>query len=350
MTTIPPDWALYQTYLAGELVYDTFMSKIHRQLVKPMSVGLLDVDTCIDLEQLANVLAVAYFNPEQVVLRTPSVIIDSGGRIIVWYLPGAMTGMIMTDMQSATNSIGHLLNDSITTRKATEWRTHESNFYPSPDGKITPGCINISPAWFQQGREKHGFPKLDPEDGFSPQVSAALKGDVGHNITTSLQRSGILVPAALRVMHPDLYRAGIKTQVRLGAWATQYQLEDMCHHLKHWASVFNVVSVICNRRSPPHRDPKCRPEAFYIMTTAGIYHPVIMDFMNLGIKFLYDSGSMLASSCRLVRHHMHVEQGSRIVTAWYMRDSIHNFVGTPRTDYAKYGNVQRSDPVEQKDV
>jgi hypothetical protein len=63
MTTIPPDWALYQIYLAGELVYDTFMSKIHRQPVKPMSVGLLDVNTCIALEQLANVLAVAYFNP-----------------------------------------------------------------------------------------------------------------------------------------------------------------------------------------------------------------------------------------------------------------------------------------------
>ncbi|KAG1851279.1 hypothetical protein C8R48DRAFT_542623, partial [Suillus tomentosus] len=239
----------------------------------------------------------------------PSVIIDSGGRIIVWYLPGAMTGMIMVYMQCTMNSIGHLLNNSITTRKVTEWRTHESNFYPSPDGKITPGCINISPAWFQQGRE------VCPV-----RINWC---DVGRNITTSLQRSGILVSAALRVMHPDLYRAGIKTQVRLGEWATQYQLEDMCHHLKHWASVFNVVSVICNRRSPPHRDPKCRPEAFDIMTTAGIYHPVIMDFMNLGIKFLYDSGSMLASSCRLVRHHIHVEQGSWIVTAWYMRDSIH---------------------------
>ncbi|KAG2143560.1 uncharacterized protein EDB93DRAFT_1088176, partial [Suillus bovinus] len=83
---------------------------------------------------------------------------------------------------------------------------------------------------------------------FSPQVSAALKGDVGRNITTSLQRSSILVSAALRVMHPDLYRAGIKTQ---------YQLQDIYHHLKHWASVFNVVSVIFNHQSPPHRDPKC---------------------------------------------------------------------------------------------
>ncbi|KAG2117012.1 uncharacterized protein F5147DRAFT_566956, partial [Suillus discolor] len=185
---------------------------------------------------------------------------------------------------------------------------------------------------------------------FSPEVSVSLKGDVGSKITTSLQRSGILVSAALRVMHPDLYQAGIKTQVRLGKWAIRYQLHDMCHHLKRWTSVFNVVSVICNRRSSPHRDPKCRPEAFDIMTTAGIYHPVMMDFMNLGIKFLYDSGSMLASSCRLVRHHMHVEEGSWIVTAWYMRDSIHNFVGTPRTDYAKYGNVKCSDPVAKNDV
>ncbi|KAG2105029.1 uncharacterized protein F5147DRAFT_579529 [Suillus discolor] len=237
--------------------------------------------------------------------------------------------------------MGNLLNNSITTGKPTAWRMHVSNFYPSLNGKITPGCINISPAWFQQGREVYGF---------SPEVSASLKGDVGSKITTSLQRSGILVSAALQVMHPDLYQAGIKTQVRLGEWAIRYQLHDMCHHLKRWTSVFNVVSVICNRRSPPHRDPKCQPEAFDIMTTAGIYHPVMMDFMNLGIKFLYDSRSMLASSCRLVRHHMHVEEGSRIVTAWYMRDSIHNFVGTPRTDYAKYGNVKCSDPVAKNDV
>jgi hypothetical protein len=86
------------------------------------------------------------------------------------------------------------------------------------------------------------------------------------------------------------------------------------------------------------------------MTTAGIYQPVIMYFMNLGVKFLYDSGSMLASSCRLMRHCMHVEEGNRIVTASYMRDSIHNFVGTPRTSYAKYGDVKCSDPVEKKDM
>lgn len=36
---------------------------------------------------------------EDLLLSTPTVILDSGGRIIVWYLPGAITEMIM---------VGHL--------------------------------------------------------------------------------------------------------------------------------------------------------------------------------------------------------------------------------------------------
>ncbi|KAG1726919.1 hypothetical protein EDB19DRAFT_1643281, partial [Suillus lakei] len=53
------------------------------------------------------------------------------------------------------------------------------------------------------------------------------------------------------VMHPDLYWAGMETQVRLGTWATRYELDEMKHRLRCWTSVFNVASVICNRRTPP---------------------------------------------------------------------------------------------------
>ena len=74
------------------------------------------------------------------------------------------------------------------------------------------------------------------------------------------------------------------------------------------------------------------------MTTVGIYPQAVMKFMNIGVKFKYDTGSMIGSSCCIMRHCMDVTEGNRIVNAWYMRDSIHNFVGTPRTDYAKYDN------------
>lgn len=109
---------------------------------------------------------------QELYLSTPATILDSGNRIIVWYLPGAMTKMIMVglqcrimcessqiciqnDMYVATKSMDRLLKQSVSTGKANRanWRTDESNFHPSRDGTITPGCINISPAWFQQGRE-----------------------------------------------------------------------------------------------------------------------------------------------------------------------------------------------------
>ena len=63
MATIPPEWALYQTYLAGELVHDSYMSAIHCRPVQKLPLGRLDVDMCIALEQLANVMARAYKNP-----------------------------------------------------------------------------------------------------------------------------------------------------------------------------------------------------------------------------------------------------------------------------------------------
>jgi len=97
--------------------------------------------------------------------------------------------------------------------------------------------------------QRHGFPDFNPENGFSPKVSAALKGKSGHKITNTLQRSGVLASAALQIMHPDLYWAGIETQVKLSEWAIKYQLHDMYHHLKHWTSVFNVLLVICNQQT-----------------------------------------------------------------------------------------------------
>jgi len=158
-------------------------------------------------------------------------------------------------------------------------------------------------------------------------------------MTMSMQRAGVMASAALSVMHPDLYRAGVETHIKLGSWAQRWGMDDMSHHLRHWTSVFNVASVMCNRRSPLHRDPKCRPEAFDIMTSFGQHEPALMHLTNLGIKLVYDSAVMVACSCRLIRHGISVDHGDRIVWAWYMRDSVHNHVLTPRPDYARYPNT-----------
>ncbi|KAG1841154.1 hypothetical protein C8R48DRAFT_543900, partial [Suillus tomentosus] len=93
--------------------------------------------------------------------------------------------------------------------------------------------------------------------------------------------------------------------------------------LKHWAVVHISAAVMCNRDSPDHRDLKCPPEAFDVLTCIGSYGRAIMRLTNLGIDLVYKPGVMVSYSGRLVRHGIWVDEGDRIVWAWFMRDSMH---------------------------
>ncbi|KAG2057283.1 hypothetical protein BDR06DRAFT_878268 [Suillus hirtellus] len=275
----------------------------------------------------------AKFPPaKRILLDCPSVVIDAGCRIILWYLPGALNWSLQVI------GMGKLLQQSMTTsktstRKMMKWRTNTSYFHPSKEPSLIPGCIDLLPCWFQQGHEvRPSLPKsLSTEhrqcqgqllqnllDGFIPECPALL----------SL--------AALRVMHPQLYQASMSTHVVLGHWATAHGEDQMYCCLQHWASAYSGASIVCNRQSPGHRDPKCPPEGFDILTCIGSYKHAVMNLTNLGIDLLYNLGVMVSYSGRLVRHSVWVEDGDRIVWAWFMRDSVHNYAGTPHTEFAKY--------------
>jgi hypothetical protein len=171
---------------------------------------------------------------------------------------------------------------------------------------------------------------------FDPQVSATLKGELGQEICTAMQFSGILGLAALRVMRPELYQASLLAHLHLGAWAVNSERSAMADHMKKWTSVFTGASVICNRETPLHRDPHCRAQGFDLMSSFGNHSPATMNMPNLGIDLAYDAGVMTACSGRLVRHGVRSVEGDRIVWAWFVRDSVHNHVHIPRCDYARY--------------
>ena len=54
-----------------------------------------------------------------------------------------------------------------------------------------------------------------------------------------------IVSAALRVMRPRQYWAGLQTFASLGEKAHSKELPKMSETLQYWASVFNTLSVIC---------------------------------------------------------------------------------------------------------
>jgi hypothetical protein len=118
-----------------------------------------------------------------ITLTKPALLIDAGGRQILWYLPCAMSCPLQVrpsdfshtwrclmphqaDMYAATARMSDRLKNgmsvgTVRSRKGGNWRIHPPNFYPASDPSLAPGCINISPCWFQQGREVIVFASTD---------------------------------------------------------------------------------------------------------------------------------------------------------------------------------------------
>ncbi|KAG1823867.1 uncharacterized protein BJ212DRAFT_1476720 [Suillus subaureus] len=217
---IPEDWALHTTHMASEWVDQQFLAHIAgRPLVNPL-LGL-DVYMMLSCGQLALRMAKAYqhlikldidiiqynkalakhesgmndaqeeallakFPPaEKIMLDSPSVVIDAGYRIILWYIPDGLSPWVQNDMYAATLSMGDLLKKSITNQKGS------------------------TPCWFQQGHKCYGPPPDNLDDGFKPEVSLTLKGERSLSMIMDMQRPTLLVSVALQVMHPQLYWASV---------------------------------------------------------------------------------------------------------------------------------------------
>ncbi|KAG1717399.1 hypothetical protein EDB19DRAFT_1653828 [Suillus lakei] len=166
----------------------------------------------------------AHYPPEaQIHLDQPTVVCDEFSIIIFWYLPGAIDLPIQNDMVVATAKMSVPLARSVMhgTTANDNWRTHSSNFYPS-QSEGTPGCINLSPAWFLQGH---------PALKFHPHVLATLKEFDGQSFSQAMYRLVALIATALRVMHPKLYWSSLATKLALGLWAADKKLDEMGDHL-----------------------------------------------------------------------------------------------------------------------
>ncbi|KIN94699.1 hypothetical protein M404DRAFT_167622, partial [Pisolithus tinctorius Marx 270] len=115
--------------------------------------------------------------------------------------------------------------------------------------------------------------------------------------------------------------------------------QDMQDALQHWPSVFTNVSVISNRTTPFHRDPHSRSDWYDMLVTVGDYEDCVLDIPTLGLQFLYNPGTVVAFSGRLLRHGVSSVGGNRCCFAYYMRDNIHNWIGIPCGDWMRVQNV-----------
>ncbi|KAG1794301.1 hypothetical protein EV424DRAFT_1548000 [Suillus variegatus] len=237
----PPDsiniwrtWALTVTYEAGEYTEQKFKAeKTGGGPVIPSP--NLDTDLVMACDRLADVLIKASKNPIQMqmdiarysklispkdtghnehrearliercppghegkrLVDEPAIILDASGAIIAWYLPDALTDTTQKEIKEATDLLAPSLEKSMLEQL--------------PDASI------YLLAWFQQGHENVS----------DPEVSASLKGPSCENILKAIARPAAIVSAALRVMHPEQYWAGLRTLSNLGNIAVSKDLPQM---------------------------------------------------------------------------------------------------------------------------
>ena len=142
--------------------------------------------------------------------------------------------------------------------------------------------------------------------------------------------------ALLAIVHPELYAAR--------RWVMQTLREedkvlDLHKGLEHWHSVFTAITLITNRESLLHRDPKTNIRWYDLMLTVGDYNKAILELSTFGLRLLYNPGSICFISGKLVRHGVSLTKDTRICYVYYMRKSMHNFYLLSSAKWVEYDNV-----------
>jgi hypothetical protein len=97
---------------------------------------------------------------------------------------------------------------------------------------------------------------------------------------TANQQTSRLLNALLAIVHPELYAAGRYVMQTLGE---EEEVLDLHEVLEHWHSVFTAITLITNRGSPLHQDPKTNICWYDLMLTVGEYDEAVSELSYFGL-------------------------------------------------------------------
>ncbi|KII95853.1 hypothetical protein PLICRDRAFT_170451 [Plicaturopsis crispa FD-325 SS-3] len=267
------------------------------------------------------------------IIQQPATVVDVHGVILLWYLPHVLSAARQEAIIQHTSRLSVLMKNSAKSKaNGRNWRNDPELFSPPAEcPNIHPGCINVSPAWFQQAHDTDSYP-LQPSStctGNNAQYTHPWLSDMAESIA--------LINAVMAIIHPDLYRAGRDTLIRM---RDAPEAASLAAVLDRWTAVFNAVSVISSRETPIHRDNFSRAEWYDLLATVGRYTSAIFEVPSLGLRFDYSSGTIVGISGRVLPHGVSRAIGERLCLAFYMRDNVHERmkVRAPQwMDYRFYG-------------
>lgn len=238
-------------------------------------------------------------------VENPMTVIDIHGRVLVWYLPKALSPDRQEKFFNATKLLDTLFGKG---RHADSRRKHKH-------ASINSGWLELSP-----GRCK---PNCEGPD-FGLEVSEHLRilheGGAGPSWLTEARESVALLSASLSILHQGLFSAGVQCMFTMKENEPEASVRSV---LDHWPSVFNMIEVVSNCEMPRHRDPETRPEWYNLMCASGTYSQADFVLDSLGMSFDYAPGSLVALSGKLTSYSIPKCGTDSVWYAFYMRDSLH---------------------------
>lgn len=171
------------------------------------------------------------------------------------------------------------------------------------------------------------------------EISASMKNEPTdthcRKWLEAMKESSALIGAILSIIHPDLYKAGIETLLKLREKEEEMKEYEMFMDLLWmWQSPFSGVSVISGRQSPIHRDVQAMHPWFDVLCTFGVYDDGVMELPSLGVRLEYNTGTMVALAGRVIPHGVARSAGKRVSLAYFMRQTVHERAGVEAGQWA----------------
>ncbi|KIO08886.1 hypothetical protein M404DRAFT_133258 [Pisolithus tinctorius Marx 270] len=201
------------------------------------------------------------------------------------------------------------------------WRMDKSYFREDAELK---GTINLSPAWFQQGRE--------PQNGFL-EASRLLKSRMENTSTREwvdqMSNTNALLSVILHVIHLRMYADGREVLICLGKQAELQADSDMSSILPIWSSMYSSMSMMVNWATCYHRDINGWDPWYDMLVTVGDYLPLDFVIPTLNLWLHYNPGTIIAFSGSALEHGVGAVDGDRACLAYYMHVNVHQSVHIP---------------------
>lgn len=135
----------------------------------------------------------------------------------------------------------------------------------------------------------------------------------------------------LKLVAPDLYIAG---------WNAVKKSMDQHRdqpNVMLWPCAFSGITVIANRKTIVHRDSGGWPACYDLLLAGGNYGIGTLDVPDLNAKFVYNPGTVIAISGKVLRHSIEEwDGGERLCLAHFMRNNVHNRLNVMQTQWPRF--------------